>query len=85
MTLWLSLRVQVIRIEMQSLKADPGRPQAMTMMGTARHIYQSSGLLGFFRGIVPRIGIAVWASTCMIGFGDMVKDKVPSRTDKIRL
>ncbi|KAH6988188.1 mitochondrial DNA replication protein [Ilyonectria sp. MPI-CAGE-AT-0026] len=70
---------EVIRIEMQSLKADPTRPAEATMVSTTRYIFQSSGPVGFFRGVVPRIGVAVWATICMVGFGDLVKEAVSTR------
>ncbi|WAO96776.1 Hypothetical protein NCS54_01446000 [Fusarium falciforme] len=71
--------VQVVRIEMQSLKADPTRPASPTMVNTAKHILATSGPLGFFRGIVPRIGVASWATICMVGLGDIVKEALASR------
>lgn len=70
---------EVLRIEMQSLKADPTRPASPTMVNTARHIMETSGPMGFFRGVVPRIGVAAWATICMVGFGDMVKEAFGSR------
>ncbi|RTE84907.1 hypothetical protein BHE90_000594 [Fusarium euwallaceae] len=70
---------EVVRIEMQSLKADPTRPASPTMINTAKHILATSGPLGFFRGIVPRIGVASWATICMVGFGDIVKETLANR------
>lgn len=67
---------EVIRVEMQSLKRDPSIGQAPTMAKTAKHIFQSSGVSGFIRGVVPRIGVAVWATICMVGLGDTVKEFV---------
>ncbi|KAI9151505.1 mitochondrial dna replication [Paramyrothecium foliicola] len=67
---------EVIRVEMQSLKADPSRPASPTMLSTLRHIVQTSGIRGLFRGIVPRIGVATWATICMIGDA-LVKLKMP--------
>lgn len=61
---------------MQSLKADRAVAYKPTMAAAASRIMQSSGLLGFFRGIVPRIGVAAWATICMVGFGDMAKEYV---------
>ncbi|KAH6683521.1 mitochondrial carrier domain-containing protein [Plectosphaerella plurivora] len=70
---------EVLRIEMQSLKADPTRPASPTMVNTAKHILKTSGPAGFFRGVVPRIGVAAWATICMVGFGDMVKEVFDGR------
>ncbi|TDZ34278.1 Citrate/oxoglutarate carrier protein [Colletotrichum spinosum] len=69
---------EVVRVEMQSLKPDPTRPQQLTMASTARHIYATNGVAGFFRGVVPRIGVASWATVCMVGFGDILKEAVGS-------
>jgi hypothetical protein len=46
------------------------------MVSTARHIVQTSGPLGLLRGVVPRIGVAAWATICMVGLGDTVKEAV---------
>ncbi|KAI8670240.1 hypothetical protein NCS55_00769300 [Fusarium keratoplasticum] len=51
-----------------------------TMASAARRILANSGPLGFFRGIVPRIGVAAWATICMVGFGDMAKEYVRGPT-----
>lgn len=67
---------EVVRVEMQSLKRDPSIGQAPTMATTAKHIYQTSGITGFFRGVIPRIGVAAWATICMVGLGDTVKEYV---------
>ncbi|KAL4896921.1 mitochondrial DNA replication protein [Aspergillus ambiguus] len=67
---------EVIRVEMQSMKKDPTRPASPTIVSTFKHIIQTSGFKGLFRGVVPRIGVAAWATTCMIGLGDTVKELV---------
>lgn len=51
----------------------------MTMASTARHIVKTSGPFGLFRGVVPRIGVAAWATICMVGFGDVVKEAMAAR------
>ncbi|KAI1387018.1 mitochondrial carrier [Hypoxylon trugodes] len=65
---------EVLRVEMQSLKADPTRPASPTMVSTFKHIVKESGPQGLFRGVVPRIGVASWATICMVGFGDRAKE-----------
>ncbi|KAI0387229.1 mitochondrial carrier [Hypomontagnella monticulosa] len=65
---------EVIRVEMQSLKADPTRPTNPTMVSTLKHVINESGPRGLFRGVVPRIGVAAWATICMVGFGDKAKE-----------
>ncbi|KAL4764710.1 mitochondrial DNA replication protein [Aspergillus foveolatus] len=64
---------EVLRVEMQSMKSDPARPEKPTIVSTFKHIIKTSGLRGLFRGVVPRIGVASWATVCMVGFGDTVK------------
>ncbi|KAL3456171.1 mitochondrial carrier domain-containing protein [Aspergillus heterothallicus] len=64
---------EVLRVEMQSMKNDPTRPEKPTIVSTFKHIVKTSGIKGLFRGVVPRIGVASWATICMVGFGDTVK------------
>lgn len=63
--------IEVIRVEMQSKTADPNRPQNLTVAKAAKYIYQNNGLKGLYRGVVPRIGLGVWQTVCMVGLGDM--------------
>ncbi|PYI09506.1 mitochondrial DNA replication protein [Aspergillus sclerotiicarbonarius CBS 121057] len=67
---------EVLRVEMQSMKNDPSRPASPTIVSTLKHIVATSGVKGLFRGVVPRIGVAAWATICMVGFGDTVKEFV---------
>ncbi|KAB8263821.1 mitochondrial carrier [Aspergillus pseudonomiae] len=67
---------EVLRVEMQSMKEEPGRVARPTMMSTLKKILHTSGVQGLFRGVVPRIGVAGWATICMVGLGDMVKEFV---------
>lgn len=61
---------------MQSMKNDPTRPASPTIASTFKHILATSGVKGLFRGVIPRIGVAAWATICMVGFGDTVKEMV---------
>jgi hypothetical protein len=47
-----------------------------TMLSTAKLIWQENGVRGFFRGVVPRIGVASWATICMVGLGEQVRQKI---------
>ena len=64
---------------MQSMKNDPTRPANPSIGSTFKHIFAVSGVKGLFRGVVPRIGVAAWATICMVGFGDTVKEMVARR------
>lgn len=64
---------EVIRVDMQAVKAHGGM-QRPSMAQTASQIFRDNGLAGFFKGVVPRVGVAVWATVCMVGFGDQVKE-----------
>ncbi|KAE8344700.1 hypothetical protein BDV24DRAFT_148896 [Aspergillus arachidicola] len=64
---------EVLRVEMQSMK-EPKRAARPTMISTLKKIIRTSGVKGLFRGVVPRIGVAGWATICMVGLGDMVKE-----------
>ena len=70
---------KVLRVEMQSMKSDPARPEKPTIVSTFKHIIKNSGLRGLFRGVVPRIGVASWATVCMVGFGDTVRALVATK------
>ncbi|KAM0418746.1 hypothetical protein ACHAPT_012344 [Fusarium lateritium] len=54
------------------------------MASAAKRIWASSGPLGFFRGVVPRIGVAAWATICMVGFGDIAKEYIGDALVKLK-
>ncbi|KAL4880578.1 mitochondrial carrier domain-containing protein [Aspergillus karnatakaensis] len=70
---------EVLRVEMQSMTKDPTRPEKPTIVSTFKHIVRTSGIKGLFRGVVPRIGVAAWATICMVGFGDTLKELVATK------
>lgn len=72
--------IEVIRVEMQSKKADPNRPKNLTVGKTFKYIYKSNGIKGLYRGIAPRIGLGVWQTVFMVGCGDMAKEFVANLT-----
>lgn len=72
--------IEVIRIEMQSKTTDPNRPKKLTTWTTAKYIYSQNGLKGLYRGVTPRIGLGIWQTVCMVGFGDMAKEFVAKLT-----
>jgi hypothetical protein len=63
--------IEVIRVEMQSKTVDPNRPAKMTVGTTFKYIYSQNGIKGLYRGVVPRIGLGVWQTICMVAMGDM--------------
>ncbi|KAI9357347.1 mitochondrial carrier domain-containing protein [Zopfochytrium polystomum] len=65
--------IEVIRVEMQSQVQTPGRPTKMTIGTAAKWIYSNNGVLGFYRGVTPRICLGMWQTVCMVAFGDKVK------------
>ncbi len=67
--------IEVIRVEMQSQIKNPNRPENMNLLKTAQYIYQQHGLLGFYRGITPRIGLSVYLTVCMVFGGDQIKER----------
>lgn len=66
--------IEVIRVEMQSQIKNPDKPANMNLISTARYIYNQHGLLGFYRGITPRIGLSVYLTVCMVFGGDQIKE-----------
>lgn len=65
---------------MQSKTVDPNRPAKLTVASAAKYIYSQNGLKGLYRGVVPRIGLGVWQTVCMVGLGDMAKEAVANLT-----
>lgn len=63
--------IEVVRVEMQSMKADPNRPKNLSMLSAFSHIYQQNGIAGLYRGVTPRIGLGIWQTVCMVAMGDM--------------
>ncbi|KAI8906725.1 mitochondrial carrier domain-containing protein [Gorgonomyces haynaldii] len=74
--------IEVIRVEMQSQVKDPNRPAKMTIASTAKMIYKSNGLRGFYRGVTPRIGLSVYLTVCMVFGGDTVKQYFANQDKK---
>ncbi|AET37711.1 Yhm2p Ecym_1486 [Eremothecium cymbalariae DBVPG len=72
--------IEVIRVEMQSKTVDANRPKNLTVSKTFKYIYQSNGLKGLYRGVTPRIGLGVWQTVFMVGFGDMARDFIQKLT-----
>ncbi|CAD6443355.1 1f43baba-dfb7-48fc-9025-71a8980b80ed [Sclerotinia trifoliorum] len=72
--------IEVIRVEMQSKTVDPNRPAKMTVGNTFKYIYGQNGISGLYRGVVPRIGLGVWQTICMVAMGDMAKAYVEKVT-----
>ncbi|KAL2807783.1 mitochondrial carrier domain-containing protein [Aspergillus granulosus] len=72
--------IEVIRVEMQSMKKDPSRPTNLTIGKAFRYIYQETGIRGLYRGATPRIGLGIWQTVCMVALGDMAKDAVEKMT-----
>ncbi|KAL0094541.1 mitochondrial carrier domain-containing protein [Phycomyces blakesleeanus] len=62
--------IEVIRVEMQSQVKTVGRPEKMTIATAARWIYTQNGIRGFYRGVLPRIGLGMWQTLCMVALGD---------------
>ena len=72
--------IEVIRVEMQSMKADPARPTGLSVWGTAKYVYGTNGMRGLYRGVTPRIGLGVWQTICMISLGDIAKQYIAELT-----
>jgi hypothetical protein len=68
--------IEVIRVEMQSQIKQAGRPEKMTIVQCAKWIYEKNGLRGFYRGVIPRVGLGAWQTICMVAGGDQLKAKV---------
>ncbi|ODV58769.1 YMR241Wp-like protein [Ascoidea rubescens DSM 1968] len=65
--------IEVIRVELQSKKNDPNRPKNLNVLSAFKYIYQTNGIKGLYKGVTPRIGLGIWQTVFMVGFGDMCK------------
>lgn len=61
--------IEVIRVEMQSQVKAEGRPEKMTIATATKWIYKNNGIRGFYRGVLPRIGLGMWQTLCMVALG----------------
>lgn len=68
--------IEVIRVEMQSKTEDPNRPKKLTVGKAFKYIYSTNGIKGLYRGVTPRIGLGIWQTVFMVGFGDMAREFV---------
>lgn len=62
--------IEVIRVEMQSQVKAADRPEKMTIVSTTKYIYQHNGIKGFYRGVLPRVGLGMWQTLCMVALGN---------------
>ncbi|KAL7750382.1 hypothetical protein RI367_004155 [Sorochytrium milnesiophthora] len=65
--------IEVIRVEMQSAAKSADRPAKLNIWTAAKYIYSKNGVMGFYRGVTPRIGLGVYLTVCMVFGGDQVK------------
>jgi len=73
--------IEVIRVEMQSwAKGQKAKP--LGLIGTAKYIYEKNGLLGFYRGVTPRIGLGAYLTVCMVFGGDELKEYANKKFEK---
>lgn len=56
---------------MQSQVKAVGRPENMSIASASRYIYQHNGIKGFYRGALPRIGLGMWQTLCMVALGKL--------------
>ena len=62
---------EVMRIDAQARSAK-GLP-ALGFVQTVKNIVTENGLLGLYQGVVPRAGICIWQTLCMVSIPYMLK------------
>lgn len=67
--------LEVVRVEMQSSLKDSNRPANLNVLSTARYIYHTNGVRGFYRGVLPRIGLSVYLTILMVFGGDELRSR----------
>lgn len=72
--------IEVIRVEMQrssnsttTTTTTTAKGSNASILGTAKSIYSTNGIKGFYRGITPRIGLSIYLTVCMVFGGDRIK------------
>eukprot|EP01063_Lacrimia_lanifica_P035059 TRINITY_DN65_c0_g1_i9.p2 TRINITY_DN65_c0_g1~~TRINITY_DN65_c0_g1_i9.p2 ORF type:complete len:286 (+),score=103.76 TRINITY_DN65_c0_g1_i9:71-928(+) len=68
---------EVARIEMQARGAFGEKK--MSLPGVLGMIYAERGISGWFKGVVPRIGLGIWQTLFMVTGARMVKDAIAAR------
>lgn len=72
--------IEIIRVEMQSMKKDPTKASGLGVGGTLKHIYATSGFKGLYRGVTPRVCLGIWQTLCMVTLGDFAKVYIENMT-----
>jgi hypothetical protein len=64
--------IEVVRVEMQRSVVDNlNRPKRLTTWSALAYVYQSSGVRGLYRGVLPRMCLGIWQTICLVALGDM--------------
>eukprot|EP01065_Artemidia_motanka_P035584 TRINITY_DN43496_c0_g1_i1.p1 TRINITY_DN43496_c0_g1~~TRINITY_DN43496_c0_g1_i1.p1 ORF type:complete len:304 (+),score=80.57 TRINITY_DN43496_c0_g1_i1:67-912(+) len=63
---------EVARIEMQARGA--AGEKGVSLIGCLGMVYRENGLSGWFKGVVPRIGLGIWQTLFMVTGARIVKD-----------
>lgn len=63
---------EVARIEMQARGA--AGEKGLSLVGCLGMVYKQNGVSGWFKGVVPRIGLGIWQTLFMVTGARMVKD-----------
>lgn len=71
---------EVLRIRVQAEYA--GGNKAATTTSAARAVFAEAGFLGFYAGLIPRIGLAAWQTLFMCTFVDMVNEAMRASDKK---
>lgn len=66
--------IEVIRIETQAAAFAGAAPRSM--VGVAADIVRANGVAGLFQGIVPRIGLGIWQTLCMVTGYKLIVDSL---------
>lgn len=72
--------IEVVRVEMQ--RRGGGAGEGVSMGGAVREIFAKDGLRGFYRGVLPRVGLSVYLTSVMVFGGDEAKRWLADRKRK---
>ena len=62
--------LEIIRVEMQTAREGEAKP---SFFKAAQRIYAQNGLSGFYRAVIPRMGLSIYLTSVMVFGGDEVK------------
>eukprot|EP00758_Cryptobia_borreli_P017600 Tbor_TRINITY_DN6205_c1_g1::TRINITY_DN6205_c1_g1_i5::g.1846::m.1846 len=65
---------EVLRVVVQARQASG--ESGVNTINSAKFVYQRYGILGFYTGLVPRMGLSAWQTLFMLTFAEFIKEAI---------